>query len=180
MTDFPQASLTPPATTTDEMEARLSMVGFEGLDPSALRLWIVSSLIFIGVLALIGLIFETVMYFNRVLPFPGLLSVPVVIVLGGLLLLYTRARFRRWGYALRETDVVIQSGVWWRARRCVPRTRVQHVDISSGPLQRAFGVCEVHLFTAGGIGAVAVIPGLSPATAERLRSALVHAETDGV
>jgi membrane protein YdbS with pleckstrin-like domain len=113
------------------------------------------------------------------LPF-GVLAAGGSLLMGGWCAVYSMLRYASWGYVLRELDVVIQSGVWWKVRRCIPRSRVQHVDIASGPLDRAFGLVEVHLFTAGASGAVAQIPGLSPEAAEHLRAALVRSTTDGV
>lgn len=99
------------------------------------------------------------------------------VALGGLLmasaLIWPRLRYDTWGYALREHDVLISYGVLWKMRRCVPRNRVQHVDIEAGPIDRAFGIVKLSLFTAGTISAVGTIPGLTPRQAEELRERLL-------
>lgn len=78
-----------------------------------------------------------------------------------------------WRYALRPSDLLVTYGVVWRTRRCVPRVRVQHVDIQSGPIDRALGLVHLAVFTAGSAGAVISIPGLEPNEAEALKNELL-------
>lgn len=82
-------------------------------------------------------------------------------------------RFAAWRYALSADDLAVEHGVFWRLARTVPRVRIQHVDLHSGPLDRALGLAQVSIYTAGSEGAVETIPGLAPATAEALRDALL-------
>jgi len=103
-------------------------------------------------------------------PLFGLFVFMVVLVLG---LWHARLLFRSWRWALRHDDVVARYGVVWRVSRSIPRVRVQHVDVSSGPIDRALGLVEVSLHVAGSAGPVLTIPGLAPAEAETLREALL-------
>lgn len=75
----------------------------------------------------------------------------------------------RKSYAIRKHDVVYRSGVLWRFENAVPFNRVQHVETSSTPLDRAFGIATLHLYTAGGSGGDLRIHGLPADVAERLR-----------
>jgi len=83
-------------------------------------------------------------------------------------------QYRAWRYALRERDLVMEHGIWWRQKRCVARGRVQHLDINSGPLDRKFGLVQVSVYVAGSAGTVGSIPGLTPERAEELRSAILE------
>jgi membrane protein YdbS with pleckstrin-like domain len=151
------------------------------LHPAIRWVWLGGAAIAAMVILIASLIAEAILRGERDWPLPwGVSAVLTATVIGGWSAVYSLLRYQNWGYLLREKDVVIQSGVWWKVRRCIPRSRVQHVDISSGPLDRAFGLVQVHLFTAGGMGAVAEIPGLSPEAAEDLRAALVRSSSDGV
>lgn len=76
----------------------------------------------------------------------------------------------RKGYALRERDILYRSGVLWRKLAAVPFNRIQHVETSSGPLDRAFGLASLEIFTAGGATGDLKISGLESALATRLRS----------
>jgi membrane protein YdbS with pleckstrin-like domain len=89
---------------------------------------------------------------------------------------YTQLRYDAWRYAIREHDVLVCYGVWWRTQRCIPRLRIQHVDIDSGPIDRALGLARLSLFTAGTISSVASLPGLTPREAEELRQELLSFE----
>jgi membrane protein YdbS with pleckstrin-like domain len=76
---------------------------------------------------------------------------------------------RRKGYALRERDIVYKSGVVWHTVTAVPFNRIQHVEKSSTPLDRRYGLASLQLFTAGGSGGDLKIDGLQARTAEKLR-----------
>lgn len=105
--------------------------------------------------------------------------IPVVaptacLLLGGFGFYLARKRFEMWSYQLREFDLVMTHGVYMRTRRCVARERVQHVDISSGPIDRHFGLVHISIHVAGGASGVGSIPGLTPEKAEALRVALLE------
>jgi membrane protein YdbS with pleckstrin-like domain len=89
-------------------------------------------------------------------------------------------RWKAWRYEVTETEVVLAWGIWYQVQRFVPRDRVQHVDITSGPIARKFGLAHVHLYVAGAHGAVGAIPGLTPEKAEELRSMLVETQAEHV
>lgn len=81
--------------------------------------------------------------------------------------------WRSWRFAEREDDLLIAHGVQWRRQLVVPYGRMQAVDVTAGPLERAFGVASVRLHTATERSG-ARIPGLLPAEAARLRDALAE------
>ena len=74
------------------------------------------------------------------------------------------------GVALREFDIAYRSGLFWRKTVIVAFNRVQHVEVSSGPLQRKFGLATVKLFTAGGSSVDLKVDGLSSQRAEKMRA----------
>lgn len=78
-------------------------------------------------------------------------------------------RFRAWGYEVGEEELRIASGVWTKVETFVPLARVQHIDLSQGPLERVFGVCRLVLHTAGTMHSRVVLPGLGKEGAEALR-----------
>ena len=75
----------------------------------------------------------------------------------------------RRGYVVRDKDVVFRYGVVFRSVTAVPFNRIQHVETSSTPLDRKFGIAALQIFTAGGSGGDLRIDGLSADVAERLR-----------
>jgi membrane protein YdbS with pleckstrin-like domain len=80
-------------------------------------------------------------------------------------------RVRAIGWAVRDRDLFYREGVMFRRLTVVPYTRVQYVDISAGPIERAFGLTTLKVNTAAASSAVTV-PGLSPEEAARLRETL--------
>lgn len=81
--------------------------------------------------------------------------------------------WRSWRYAERADDLLISRGVLWREETVVPYGRMQLVEVTSGPLERRFGLASVQLHTAA-VATDARIPGLLPAEAERLRDRLTE------
>ncbi|OEV13193.1 hypothetical protein AN218_04820 [Streptomyces nanshensis] len=81
--------------------------------------------------------------------------------------------WRSWRYAEREDDLLISRGVLWRELTVVPYGRMQLVEVTSGPLERRYGLARVQLHTAAAT-TDAEIPGLVPEEAERLRDRLTE------
>jgi uncharacterized protein len=80
---------------------------------------------------------------------------------------------RAWGYAERDDDLIVTRGVLWRRIDLVPYGRLQMVDVTSGPLERLFGIATVRVHTASP-STRAHIPGLVPREASRLRDRLTR------
>ena len=81
------------------------------------------------------------------------------------------------GYMLRDDDIVFRKGILWQRIVAVPYGRMQLVDITHGPLDRAFGVSQLKMVTAAATTGVQ-IPGLARPAAETLRDTLIEvAET---
>ncbi|QLQ36815.1 PH domain-containing protein [Micromonospora robiginosa] len=78
---------------------------------------------------------------------------------------------RAWGYAERDDDLLVRHGLLVRRLSIVPYSRMQFVDVSAGPLERAFDLATVQLHTAAA-ASDARVPGLRPAEASRLRDRL--------
>ena len=79
---------------------------------------------------------------------------------------------RAWGYAERDNDLLVRHGLLVRRLSIVPYARMQFVDVSAGPLERAFDLATVQLHTAAA-ASDAKVPGLRPAEASRLRGSVV-------
>ncbi|ANP48645.1 membrane protein YdbS with pleckstrin-like domain [Streptomyces griseochromogenes] len=111
---------------------------------------------------------------------PGLLAGPawaafalLPLALGGWGWRLLGRNWRSWRYAERADDLLISRGVLWREETVVPYGRMQLVEVTSGPVERYFGLASVQLHTAAA-ATDAAIPGLDPAEAERLRDRLTE------
>jgi len=81
-------------------------------------------------------------------------------------------------YRLDEDGLQIARGVYWRTVTHVPRSRVQHTDVSQGPLERRYGLGTLVVYTAGTDHAKVGLPGLAHETAVRLRDDLRSEHAD--
>lgn len=123
--------------------------------------------------------------FAVVLTWPLLVLASRAPVVGaGLLLLYALlaivcvwvlppAHYRTLRYGVDDHGITIDRGVFWRSRIALPRIRVQHSDVSQGPLQRRYGVATLKLYTAGSRYTKIELPGLAHDDAMALRDALI-------
>jgi membrane protein YdbS with pleckstrin-like domain len=99
--------------------------------------------------------------------------------LGGALVLglaaerFVSRRFRAWGYAEREDDLLVRRGVMFSRLSVVPYGRMQFIDVTAGPLERSFGLATVRMHTAAA-ASDARIPGLAREEAARLRDRLAE------
>ena len=78
-------------------------------------------------------------------------------------------------FALREHDVLLQEGVFFRQQSAQALARVQHVQLRQGPLQRLFGLATLVLCTAGKNAADCKLRHLPLARAEDLRNHILRA-----
>ena len=122
------------------------------LHPNIKKVWILCGGITAVILGVGALVFEFLVL-DEIEPLEslpiGLLSGLLVVFLIVLTFVSTKLEYNAWSYTVRSYDVLVCHGVFWKKRICIPRLRIQHVDILSGPLDRRFDLCKVSLFTAG-------------------------------
>ena len=81
-------------------------------------------------------------------------------------------RWRRWGYAFTERELHIAHGWLVQVHTVVPVSRVQHIDVSQGPLERGAGVATLSLHTAGTDNSLVALSGIRRQRAEEIRDAI--------
>ncbi|MGB5488653.1 MAG: PH domain-containing protein [Lysobacterales bacterium] len=101
------------------------------------------------------------------------------LLIGGLVMLLVMKQIKVKGYALRDHDIAYRSGLFWRKTTLLLFSRVQHVEVSSGPLQRRFGLASLKFFTAGGSSVDLKIEGLLREDAEKLKEFILHRGAGG-
>jgi membrane protein YdbS with pleckstrin-like domain len=72
-----------------------------------------------------------------------------------------------------DVGLEVQRGVWRRHAIAVPRSRVQHIDVAQGPLERRFGLATLRLHTAGTQHSLVEVSGLTHAAALAIREHLL-------
>lgn len=124
---------------------------------------LVGSLLLAGIAGAVGYAADRVI----LLPAAATFVVAAVLATG-----HTLARYRVWWYTVGTDSLRLSRGVVTHVQTVVPYVRVQHVDVSRGPLERALGLSSVVVYTAGSRGADVTVPGLSPDRADRLQQRL--------
>jgi membrane protein YdbS with pleckstrin-like domain len=149
---------------------------FHMLDPRAVKLWRAANLISSGVLLLVLLLGALPVALK--LPALGswLLGGWAIIALVCVLLSWHRPPrvFRAWQWRIDARVLEIRSGLLFQRTRLLPLSRLQHVDLERGPLERRFGLASLVLHTAGTHSASITIPGLDANEAVSLRDHLVE------
>jgi membrane protein YdbS with pleckstrin-like domain len=106
----------------------------------------------------------------------GLLTLawpPMLALLVWLAIWWPPIDYRHWRYRVSDDGIEIWSGVIWRQTVAVPRSRVQHIDVSQGPLERSYGLGTLSVYTAGTQYSKVDLPGLDHGLALALRDVLL-------
>lgn len=120
--------------------------------------------------ALVGVVLIADLVFLSRTGFPvGVATGAAALLLGAWAVIVPERRYRSWGYRMTEDELIVQRGLWLRARTVVPFGRVQHIDVTQGPLERWFALGTLILHTAGTRGSAVGLPGLAFEEAGRMR-----------
>lgn len=124
---------------------------YERISPKAKSLHIITGFIFTSIVAMISaLLYQKFGQF-------WILLLAVCIALYSLLL-RPYLIYLYWFYKIDDRRVEIQRGFWFKSRSFIPILRIQHMDITTGPLQRYFQISDIELYTAGDTHTIKHIP----------------------
>jgi len=88
--------------------------------------------------------------------------------------IYARLRYR-----LTERFLQVMRGWLLHTDTTVPLVRVQHLDVTRGPLDKVFGTATLVVHTAGTHNSIVTLPGLAPERAAEIRDIIrEHVRTD--
>lgn len=102
-------------------------------------------------------------------PFRGVISTVVPLLALLAVIFIPHRRWGRMGYALHPKMLQVVRGWLFHTDTIVPLIRVQHIDVTRGPLDKAFGTATLVVHTAGTHNSIVTLPGLSPVTAAAIR-----------
>ena len=87
--------------------------------------------------------------------------------------------YRRLRYRLTDRVLQVLRGWFFHADTVVPLVRVQHLDVTRGPLDKLFGTATLIVHTAGTHNSIVTLPGLAPDRAADMRDIIrEHVRTD--
>ncbi len=130
---------------------------------------------------LIGsLVLEAIMRENALLP-PGVIAGPVLLIAIALIIRIPSRRYSARGYQISADRLRVVRGLLFRYDTVVPFSRVQHIDVNQGPLERFFGIATLTLHTAGNHNAAVALPGLGEPLAREMREEIrAHIRRDSL
>lgn len=102
-------------------------------------------------------------------PFHNLPSLIALALAATGVLAVPRRRYRRLGYALHPTMLQVVRGWLFHTDTIVPLVKVQHIDVTRGPLDKLFGTATLVVHTAGTHNSIVTLPGLAPDKASAIR-----------
>jgi len=151
-------------------------VEYTGLKVGYKWIRMIWSTIFYGILIIVT--FSTVLATARI---SNSLADVIVISLGVLWILNIiriHITFPYLGYALRQRDILFKRGWLFRSKTVVPFNRVQHCEVTQGPLGSIFDVSRLKIYTAGGNQSDLTIPGISKVRANELKQFIIERTVD--
>lgn len=176
----PEPSPEPPALVPPPVVPSIADGVERALDPRWIALekltrWIVAGSISGGLLLALVILFLASPP-NWVRGLIALIWLIATLVFGWLAHRWPEIEHRHASYRVDEQGIEIRRGVLWRKVINVPRSRVQHTDVSQGPLERSRGLGTLVIYTAGSDHARVDLSGLDHGTALLIRDHLLAGE----
>jgi uncharacterized protein len=144
------------------------------LDRRIMVVWTVQTAVLFLVLAVVALAVDVGSRLAGAHPPgpPGLAAVLVALV-GALLSWWVpKVEYRHWSYAVADDALELRHGIVLRVHSAIPYFRVQHIDVTQGPVERLVGLSRLIIHTASA-GTDATIPGIAAEEAEALRHVIL-------
>lgn len=159
----------PPQSAIDPAALRPG-TGWQRLPPRARTLFLLGHLAGFGVPAVLALIPIGLLLPWEAARLPLSVASLVLLPLAGAWLALKQYRHTYW--RLDDEGFALRRGHMWNRETRVPASRVQHLDLNRGPLERRFGLATLVIHTAGTRHSAVTVTGLDHDDAERLRDRL--------
>jgi membrane protein YdbS with pleckstrin-like domain len=82
--------------------------------------------------------------------------------------------YQKKAYALRQKDIHFKSGWIWKRQTTIPYNRIQHCELSSGPIDRLLDLTALHIYTAGGSNSDLSIPGMETQIGKQVKKMILN------
>ena len=140
------------------MEKKLSL--------KAKKSWFISRAIFLAIIIVIAIIIRFVLldWIENKFIMDIILLIIIFLQLANTFI-YPTLEYRQWSYYIDKDKVEFSHGIYIIKRTLIPTVRIQHLNISQGPINRSLGLSDINITTAGGSF---TIPNLDKEEAEKL------------
>lgn len=151
---------------------------FQTLDPRVTKADLIGGILFCLVLVIglgIGLLI-TWFNFGFEWPFYAAGTISILLLVASIFhaIFWPNIAYKRASYRVDQEGLEIHRGVLVRHQISVPLGRVQHADVSQGPIEQLFGISTLVVHTAGTSNASIELPGLEHQRAIAIRDLIVH------
>jgi len=120
-----------------------------------------------------------VLEWSVALPWPGVVLGVVVFLAIVAVIVAPQRIYARLGYRIGDQLLQVVRGWAFHTDTIVPFVRVQHLDVTRGPLDKMFGTASLVIHTAGTHNSIVTVPGLAPDRAAAIRAIIrEHVRTD--
>lgn len=157
--------------------------GFQHFDPRNISAERMAGGIFTAIVGVAALVGAVILFFAYGFGWIFYCSLAAALFCYAILFYFTvfwpsiEHRHRRW--RLTDVGLEVRHGVWWKHMQAIPWARVQHADVSQGPVQRMYGVGTLTLHTAGTSNSSVNLGGLSHEVAIGLRDEIIRQRASG-
>jgi membrane protein YdbS with pleckstrin-like domain len=148
-----------------------SQPGWQRLPPRARVLFMLTDALLLAVIAAFG---SGMLAGALDLASPWRLAMLGLVLGAGIGVITGTRRQRRTQWLLDGDGFALARGHWWRRETRVPASRVQHLDLKHGPLERRWRLATLVIHTAGSKMSAVSVSGLDAGDAERLRDRLAR------
>jgi membrane protein YdbS with pleckstrin-like domain len=177
-----EADVGQPAPEPPPKELPFEPATVRRLDPDFVPFQRVIGWIVTAVMSVALLVVAAIVWLRADLGLAGFLLLPgwlgATLGIAWLFYAWPAVHYRHVSYVLDAEGIEIRTGVWWRQVISVPRSRVQHIDVSQGPMERSYGLGRLVVYTAGTNHSRVELAGLSHAVALALRNYLLPRGSD--
>lgn len=152
------------------------------LDPRVISLQQIGGGLFAAAVATVSLVAIVISLIAEDDPLSGwhalrlLAWLVVVLILAWQAFTWPARAYRYTLYRVDAMGIEIRRGVFWRVVINIPKSRVQHIDVAQGPLERRYGLGKLVIYTAGTDHAKVELAGLEHGRALRIREHLLPSE----
>ena len=154
----------------------------ERLDHRVVPYWLLSGLL--SSVVLCGFMVGGVALVRSQAPDWSLPAIIAASVVGGILvgwsLISPYLAYVRWRFTVDRELMLMRYGIIFHEERTIPISRMQHVDLTRGPVERMFGLATLVVFTAGNEGSAFRLPGVAVLRAGELRDQILAARGDDI
>lgn len=131
------------------------------------------SMVYIILLAIFSVFYFLILNSGDMPLWPYLVIVGLLLIIWVCNLFWMKKAYNFRGYAIREKDISMRRGLFFRKYRTVPFSNIQQVSVQQGPLSRPFKLYSLEIEDASQSGVGLSIPGLTKERAHQLKDFLL-------